>query len=174
MATAVPEPGTTEATWQAQFGLMQRWLIRLRAADAGDLSYMDQKWCGPDIGLLLYKDDAIAFFQACYHLKDWLKRDPASRDKASDVEDYVANTTCLQLAADVSNRSKHGLADRHTRVDENAQLRAHRLVVHGADGQFEMSGSEKILVKGEFMPAIEVAEDCFESWTVYLKEHGLT
>jgi hypothetical protein len=143
---------------------------RLRAAQNGDLSYIGQAWCDAHMGLDLYHDDVVAFFQACYHLKDWLKKDPASHDKAADVEKFVEQTDCLQLAADVSNRSKHGLADLNPRLDKNAQPRTHRMVIYSADGQFEMVGEEVILVNGEYKSALEVAEQCLAAWGGYLKK----
>ncbi|MGD9721473.1 MAG: hypothetical protein AB7O59_09710 [Pirellulales bacterium] len=47
-----------------------------------------------------YVDDMYAFFQNCYHLKDWLKKDPAftarPNKSAQDIEDVVTNTPCLK------------------------------------------------------------------------------
>ena len=171
--TATPEPGTREPTWQDQWRRVERWMLRLRAADAGDLSYIGQKWYDSNVGVQLCKDDVVAYFQACYHLKDWLKKDPASAKSVADVEEFINGTECFKVAADVTNRSKHGLADREPRLDKNAQPRSHRMVVYGADGQFEMVGGEAILVKGEILSALEVAEECFAMWQQYLKDRGL-
>jgi hypothetical protein len=171
---APPPPGTHDPTWQDQWRRTERWMLRLRAAEEDALSYIGQPWCDPNEGLLLYKDDVIAFFQACYHLKDWLKKDPASAEKAGDVETFVNETECLQLAADVCNRSKHGLADRNPRLDPNAQPRTHRIVIYSQDGQFQMVGGETILVGGEGRPAVEVAEQCLAAWTSYLRDRAIT
>ena len=89
------------------------------------------------------------------------------------VHESGSTPECFKVAADVTNRSKHGLADREPRLDKNAQPRSHRMVVYGADGQFEMVGGEAILVKGEILSALEVAEECFAMWQQYLKDRGL-
>lgn len=148
-------------------------MLRLRSADAGDLSYIGQKWCDSNVGVQLYKDDVIAYFQACYHFKDWLKKDPTTAKSAEDVEDFINGADCFKVAADVTNRSKHGLADLGPRLDKNAQPRSHRMVIYGADGQFEMVGGEVILVKGEYRSASDLAEECFARWQEYLAERGL-
>jgi hypothetical protein len=171
--TNSPEPGTREPTWQDQWRRIERWMLRLHSAEAGDLSYIGQKWCDSNVGVQLYKDDVVAYFQACYHFKDWLKKDPASAKSAANVEEFINGTDCFKVAADVTNRSKHGLADRAPRLDENAQPRSHRMVIYGADGQFEMVGGEAIPVNGDFIPALVVAEECFARWQAYLKERGL-
>src|SRR2546425_452426 len=106
-AAAAPHPGAHEPSWQDQWRRIERWRLRLRAADEGSLSYLGQPWCDPKIGIQLYKDDLIAYFQACYHLKDWLKKDPGAIESTRDVEEFVGASEQLQLAADVTNRSKH-------------------------------------------------------------------
>ena len=44
-----------------------------------------------------YQDEAYAFFQNCYHLKDWLKHDPATSALAGDVEGYITKSLNLRL-----------------------------------------------------------------------------
>src|SRR5437016_3705170 len=53
-----------------------------------------------------YIDDMYAFFQNCYHLKDWLKKDPAF-NAPEDIEKFVTKTPCLALCADICNATKH-------------------------------------------------------------------
>jgi len=77
-------------------------MLRLHAADAGDLSYIGQAWCDSNVGVQCYKDDVVAYFQACYHLKDWLKKDPASAISAADVEEFINGANCFRVAADVT------------------------------------------------------------------------
>ena len=53
-------------------------------------------------------DDAYAFFLNCYHLKDWLKRDPSfSAASADKIEAHVTDNQALALAGDIANASKH-------------------------------------------------------------------
>jgi hypothetical protein len=51
-------------------------------------------------------DKAKDFFNQCYHLKDWLKKD--TRIKCpQDIEDMITNSQALSLAADICNSFKH-------------------------------------------------------------------
>src|SRR5262245_59886006 len=55
-----------------------------------------------------YIDDIYAFFQNCYHLKDWIKNDgTAPIAKRNGVEGYINSHPCLQLCADLCNGLKH-------------------------------------------------------------------
>ncbi len=53
-----------------------------------------------------YDDDIYAFFQNCYHLKDWIKNDPAC-SSWSDVEDFINQNPDLSICADLCNALKH-------------------------------------------------------------------
>ncbi len=50
-------------------------------------------------------DKAKAFFQQCYHLKDYLKKDPRIKN-AQDVETFINKSNALSIAADICNSFK--------------------------------------------------------------------
>ncbi|SIO60674.1 hypothetical protein SAMN05444166_6482 [Singulisphaera sp. GP187] len=53
-------------------------------------------------------DDIHAFFQNCYHLKDWLKNDPAfSTRTGPEIENHINTTLELAICADICNSTKH-------------------------------------------------------------------
>src|SRR5579859_4316773 len=82
-----------------QWERVQRYLERLRAMYAG------QRHAGSVEELV---DDAYAFFQNCYHLKDWLKNDGAyTHHSDRDIEDFVSGTSALAICADICNGQKH-------------------------------------------------------------------
>jgi len=54
------------------------------------------------------KDRVASFFLHCYHLKDWLKNDPASKAQARDVETELNKNEVMQIVADLANGTKHG------------------------------------------------------------------
>jgi hypothetical protein len=53
-----------------------------------------------------YEDNLWFFFQTAWHLKDWIKNDPAIRTYPS-IEKIANNVKSLRICADLANRSKH-------------------------------------------------------------------
>jgi hypothetical protein len=70
-----------------------------------------------------YQDEAYAFFQNCYHLKDWLKNDAASAAAvADDIEQFISVSRALSICADLANGSKHLRITRQPRVDASTKI----------------------------------------------------
>jgi len=102
------------ATWDEQWSRVLRWHERFRLIGKGVVG------TNP---IECYDDDVRAFFVSCYHLKDWIKRDPSVPETVrADVEPFVAATPCLRLAADVANGVKHLDLD-GARVEHDASRR---------------------------------------------------
>ena len=54
------------------------------------------------------EDYLWAFFQNCWHIKDWIRNDPRVTNEAKErVWEAVQTTRSLRLAADLANGSKH-------------------------------------------------------------------
>lgn len=51
-------------------------------------------------------DKAKVFFQQCYHLKDYLKKDSRIKNP-KDVEVFINKSNALSIAADICNSFKH-------------------------------------------------------------------
>lgn len=58
-----------------------------------------------------YLDFLYAFFQNCWHLKDWIRHDrtaPQSlKDAANRIRKRQEQITSIDLAVDLANRTKH-------------------------------------------------------------------
>src|ERR1039457_811516 len=55
-----------------------------------------------------YEDMLFAFFQNCWHLKDWIKNDAAApRTLAGPIEELCKQYRPLLLCADIANATKH-------------------------------------------------------------------
>jgi hypothetical protein len=55
-----------------------------------------------------YEDMLFAFFQNCWHLKDWIRNDAAApRTLAGPIEQLCSQCQSLMLCADVANGTKH-------------------------------------------------------------------
>jgi hypothetical protein len=66
---------------------------------------------GPNITNTDAGDLAETFFDKCYHLKDWIKKDPVIGTKV-DVEAYINKVGALRIIADYCNSTKHAGLDR--------------------------------------------------------------
>jgi|SRR5262245_2086512 len=147
--------------WRDQYNRMKRWSARLT----------DNSFEPRDV------DDFYAFFSCCFHLKDWLKADPAV-DPAlgAEAERYVQNhVVALRLCADLANGSKHFIIDKYVR--HSADARVERLI---ADSDLPVDdlppdANDMIIVfaNGVAWPAFWVAKRCVEAWERFLQKKGL-
>jgi len=79
--------------WKAQFERMSRALKKVEQP-SGDRD--------------AERDDLYSFFQACWHLKDWIKNDDSLQQDMRDAIVHAVETTeSLQFCADLANGSKH-------------------------------------------------------------------
>ena len=91
--------------FQEQFDRTVRWYERLQDLNAGRTHTMASD---------NYQDDIYAFFLNCYHLKDWIRRDPSVAPATKGlVESYITSTPMLALCADLCNALKHFTLTQH-------------------------------------------------------------
>ena len=56
----------------------------------------------------IFEDYVIAYFQSCYHLKEWIKNDsPIPEITKKDLEKYISKTNPLRICTDIANGTKH-------------------------------------------------------------------
>jgi hypothetical protein len=117
-----------------------------------------------------YHDGLYHFFQDCYHLKDWLKHDPATASIASDVETVISASTPLSIAGDIAIRAKH-LKLKSTRTgDLNTKVGRRDFKLGLGTGQDTTIAIDyEIESGGKTYDAFSVATGCLEAWTSYLK-----
>ena len=120
-----------------------------------------------------YQDDAYAFFVACFHLKDWLTNDPASRAAASGIEALVSASHSLSLCADIANGSKHLRLTRRPRVDASARIGRRRYELHISSETTTRAVRYEIHAAGKTYDAFELAQQCTEDREGYLAAIGL-
>ena len=84
--------------YQEQFERVKRWYKRFKEINNGQIHDKPSEF---------YEDDVYAFFMNCYHLKDWIKKDPAAASVENIVENYITNNPELSLCADICNGLKH-------------------------------------------------------------------
>ncbi len=164
-----------DASYKSQYKRVMRWYSLIKEIHEGRAHDRDEKY---------YEDTYYAFFQNCYHLKDWIKNDSAIQSKVNPkslrnhpVEGYVNSNELLQLCGDICNATKHLILDWKPKHPQS-QILMQRL---GKNIKLELGGTEPpiisidyvIQLKGASKNAFEVATDCIELWKIYLKNNEL-
>jgi hypothetical protein len=158
----------TQRRFQEQFERMDRFMMKVVFATGRPADYEDDLW---------------AFFQNAWHLKDWIKNDPATGVE-SRIEEAVARHEPLMICADLCNRSKH-LKLVRKRLDADVQGRLPRIVeINRWDLKekppkaevAQEAGWEYIVVleDGREMSASYVALAAYDAWSTVLQEFGLS
>lgn len=146
--------------YQEQYQRVQRWYWRFEALDQGRVHDADSE---------NYVDEILAFFQNCYHLKDWIKHDSTLPPARSRVETLINTNRWLALCADICNASKH-LKLTSSRSEENPAFGNKAVSVHINSPRGTLI-SIKYTIDTEEGPldAFSLATDCLRSWDQYLK-----
>lgn len=120
-----------------------------------------------------YDDDVYAFFQNCYHLKDWIKNDPFCVGWPS-VESLVNSDPDLQLCADLCNGQKHLKLTTH-RSNENPQFQGKSINLNINEGLGTGTAEVKIAMTYNVVTtnrgtidALALARDCVNAWNTYI------
>ena len=135
------------------------------------------------------RDLIYAFFQNCWHLKDWLKEDDRVRTLVKSdcgkkkkregngcgvcIECFAICDDYLSICSDMCNGSKHSnlkLAKR----DKDTDMRKTILKVGvDQDRKLSITGEFVILCKGKEYNALELARSCMTRWTTFISKYGL-
>jgi hypothetical protein len=157
--------GVNMSSWQEQLDRARRYHQRLIAFVAAEEHKAD---------IILGLDDSYAFFQNCYHIKDWLKNDPAFL-RAVEVEGYITSTPALSLCADIANGIKHLLLTKKPRSGSTPGPVHATLVVKledsfaaGEERPPSMSMQLKVEHAGRELDAIQIAADAMQAWESFV------
>jgi hypothetical protein len=124
-----------------------------------------------------YEDDVYAFFQNCYHLKDWIKNDQ-NCSEWSDVEKMINENYDLKICADLCNALKH-LTLTRPRSSDNPNFIGNYINLNINDG-VGVKENTKIFIKysistnSECLDAYQTAERCIEAWDKYIINNSYT
>ncbi len=125
-------------------------------------------------------DDIYAFFQNCYHLKDWLKNDPAYTFHSSEeIEDHVSKSSELSICADICNGSKHLTFNRPPRsgakptfgrkIESTGEIIAAGKVVDRSFAMFVEVEHARARID-----AFQLATAALKSWESFIEQSGVT
>ena len=147
------------SNWNEQWKRVQRYYDRCKKINDGFKGHGEPSD--------YYFDDMVAFFQNCFHLRDWLMKDGFQSAKiAKTPEEYVRDTLCLAICADLANTTKH-MNLRHRPKSGDEPKRANR-------SMSVTMGSPVVILKaniehnGKMIDAFELSTECMSAWSAYL------
>ena len=126
---------------------------------------------GNTISLHAARDAADDFFQHCYHLKDWLKKD--SRTSQLDVEGLINSSQALSLAADYCNSFKHGGLNKNSRSGKAIQETNVHTTLDLTPKGFVATSRLEIIIDGKSYDAFKLAADCMKEWDDFLASNSI-
>jgi hypothetical protein len=138
-----------------QFDRVKRFLARIENQNRGSTEYDDDLW---------------AFFQNCWHLKDWVENDSTiSATVRQSIWSDVKSKTNLTICADLANRTKHSVLDHHW---FDAKFTQRNVTVYTGTGT---STSEHIITlkDGTKVVALDVARAAVKEWQEIFTAYGL-
>lgn len=143
--------------YRHQLDRARRFLARVQMAtddwaDLDDVEFQDMMW---------------AFFQNCWHVKDWLKHDPSVSQAVKNAAiDLAHQSLHLKMCQQLCNGTKHldtrpGASHHHvnTTIIPGAGIRELDCIVDDGTGR---------LISGK-----QLAKDCIAEWERILSSQGL-
>ena len=171
MTNQQEKPTGSVDPWKEQWARVQRAFSLFESTNQGRVHAHESDF---------YQDEAYSFFQNCYHLKDWLKNDQATKALVGDVETYISKSENLSLCADLCNGSKHLVLDRRARTSSDTQITRRQFSVglstslgSNVDPPATISVRYEVKSGGKTYDAFTVADACVVEWTAYLESKGL-
>jgi hypothetical protein len=140
----------------AQLDRSRRFLERMKASSLDPLESQDMAW---------------AFFQNCWHVKDWLKMDLIVHEQPKRVAiDMAHQSPILKICQELCNGTKHLLT--HAAIDDHIAYTMHARPPGAADIPNEI---DCIIDDGtgRRLSGKNLAEDCIAEWERILQSQGL-
>jgi len=117
-------------------------------------------------------DGSENFFNQCYHLKDWIKKDP-SISFSENIEDFINKSESLSLCADYCNSFKHGGLDRTPRSGKEIEKVNTHINLDLTPTGFIASSRSEITISGKKYDAFLLATNCIKEWDNFLKRNKI-
>ena len=153
---------TLYPNWGDQYQRMVRWYKKFEEIDRGKIDN------APDY--FSYHDVVYAFFQNCYHLKDWIIND-ARRSLSKDlVEQFIEKNECMRICADICNGTKH-LKLEKSRSAKSPRLEPFSIMIQLSEkGQIHKIKYSIDTTAGSF-DAFKLASECVEKWEEFIEKN---
>ena len=147
--------------WQGQLARVQRWHSRLKQIATQMSQTKDTE---------LDFDFIYAFFQNCYHLRDWLENSGAiSHQKLQDLfRDHYE----MQICRDICNGTKHFDLTRPS-VDAHFSIGREYVPSNWPSSRPHINQTWFIIAGKTKHDIFELADTCMSHWDRFLAENGL-
>jgi hypothetical protein len=143
--------------YRHQLDRVRRFLGRVQGLHASDVEFQDMMW---------------AFFQNCWHLKDWVKNDPLASDAQKDaVIDRAHASVLLGICGDLCNGTKHlGLAGKRSSGTGAEHYLVEITIVSGGSSTTDCIVQDGL---GNPLSGKQLARDCVNEWEGILQSENL-
>lgn len=116
-----------------------------------------------------FQDFMWAFFQNCWHLKDWIAKDPVMPAATKEaLKIAIRASPILPIARDMANGTKHFKLD-----SANIRAQHHHVdttIIPGVSTQMDLLVE---MGDGSLRSGLDVAKECIAEWESILKSAGL-
>jgi hypothetical protein len=145
-----------------QFERVRRWYQQFQEVSQGRLHDKPSDF---------YQDIVYAYFMNCYHLKDWIKNDPASSSSSAKVENFINTTSEMALCADICNGLKHLVFNGRykPRSGQNPQFGKKHFKVSLGTQPTTIAIEYTIDTASGPVDAFNLATKCLEAWETFLQ-----
>jgi len=138
--------------WKEQLERTKRWLTRVEKAT----HHIDKE------------DFLYAFYQNCFHIRDWLEEVISK----GDLNSFIETTEELRLCADICNVTKHFSLSKPPW--QGRELSIAREYVGHNQGWFEPDSRLVALSQGEKHDLLQLGRKCIDAWERFIVQQGLT
>jgi hypothetical protein len=146
--------GKTGKSYRQQLDRVRRFLNRLENRHRSDVDYQDDMW---------------AFFQNCWHLKDWVKHcEILPDDKKTAIKELVHRNTTILICRDLANGTKHLLDDKNLK----AQHKVTNVTITPGEGT--VVDCVIVMRNGTRRSGYELAHECVKAWEAIFTRVGVS
>lgn len=115
-------------------------------------------------------DFVYAFFQNCYHLRDWLQNSRAVAQ--SKLEDFFRQHEPMRVCQDVCNGTKHWRLDR-AKVDAHFSIGREYVPANWPGNRPQLNASWFLICGSTKYDIFQLADTCMSLWDSFLRAEGL-
>lgn len=149
--------------WRAQYARVARWHNRVtkigRAKSRANDNDMEAE-----------HDFVYAFFQTCYHLRDWLQHSGAV--ERAKLDDFFRDNKEMQVCRDICIGTKHLRVDKPS-VDSSFNIGREYVPAEWPGDRPHINERWFIIAGDTKYDIFELADRCMELWKQFLKQHRL-